>query len=80
MKKMISFMLALVMMCSFGMISAQAEEWKPFITPVDSRGISYEKDGETLSLAPGEKVFVYFLTDFEHNEETRIVSTLHNPP
>lgn len=69
MKKLISFMLAFVMMCSFGMINATAEEWKPYITPVDSRGVSYEEDGETLLIAPGEKVFVHFLTDFEHNEE-----------
>lgn len=72
MKKLISVMLALAMVCSFGVMNARAEEWKPYITAMDSRGNVYEKDGETLSIADGEKVFVYFLTDFEHNEENGV--------
>ena len=67
MKKRIAVIMALIMICSLGVINIQADSWKAFITPIDAVNNKEYKNGETVPLAVGERLFLFFNTDFSGN-------------
>ena len=68
MKKLWRAALLFAMISTLGATVVHAAAWKKYLTPVDQNGNTY-KNGETIALPEGEKLFLVFDTDFEHNED-----------